>query len=149
MPDSSTAPIDPRPADAATRRDPIHDLITRLDRDASTVTTKDPDLSRTIHRLADAAGARPDRVENATFRTRVAYALQDLEKLGGPITAVPQGLRDEMGRLALTAPGLQDERLQTLMRSTPALDDARLVRDIRDLATKVGAGRPPEDGGPV
>ena len=149
MPDSSTAPTNPSPADAATRRDPIHDLITRLDRDASTVATKDPDLSRTIHRLADAAGTRPDRVENATFRTRVAYALQDMEKLGGPITAVPQGLREEMGRLALTAPGLQDERLQALMRSTPAMDDARLVRDIRTLANNVGAGRTPENGAPV
>jgi hypothetical protein len=149
MPDSSTASNNSSPADAANRRDPIHDLIKRLDRDASTVATKDPDLSRTIHRLADAAGTRPDRVENATFRTRVAYALQDMEKLGGPITAVPLALREEMGRLALTAPGLQDERLQALMRSTPTMDDARLVRDIRTLANNVGAGRTPETGAPV
>lgn len=149
MPDGSTPPTNPRPVDTSTRRDPIHDLITRLDRDASTIAAKDPDLRRTIHQLADAAGKRPDRVEDAAFRTRVAYALQDLEKLGGPITAVPQGLREEMGRLAVTAPGLQDERLKAMMQATPAMDDARLVRDIRALATNVGAGRSPDNGTPA
>jgi hypothetical protein len=149
MPDGSTPPTAPRPEGASTSRDPIHDLITRLDRDASTIAAKDPDLSRTIHQLADAAGKRPDRVEDANFRTRVAYALQDMEKLGGPITSVPQGLREEMGRLAVTAPGLQDERLKAMMQATPAMDDARLVRDIRTLATNVGAGRTPENGPPV
>jgi hypothetical protein len=149
LPDGSTPPTNPRPADVSTRRDPIHDLITRLDRDASTIATKDPDLSRAIHQLADAAGKRPERVEDAAFRTRVAYALQDMEKLGGPITSVSQGLREEMGRLAVTVPGLQDERLQAMMGATPAIDDARLVRDIRALATNVGAGRTPESGPPV
>jgi len=149
MPDGSTPPTAPRPAAAPTRRDPIHDLITRLDRDASTIASKDPDLSRAVHQLAEAAGKRPERVEDATFRTRVAYALQDMEKLGGPIGSVPQGLREEMGRLAITAPGLQDERLQAMMRATPAIDDARLVRDIRVLATNVGAGRNFENGPPV
>jgi hypothetical protein len=149
MPDGSTPPTARRPADTSTHRDPIHDLIARLDRDASTIATKDPDLSRTIHQLADAAGKRPDRVDDAAFRTRVAYALQDMEKLGGPITSVPQGLREEMGRLAVTAPGLQDERLKAMMQATPAMDDARLVRDIRALATTVGAGRAPENGPPV
>jgi hypothetical protein len=149
MPDGSTPPTNPRPVDASTRRDPIHDLIARLDRDASTIAAKDPDLSRTIHQLADAAGKRPERVEDAAFRTRVAYALQDLEKLGGPITSVPQGLREEMGRLAVTAPGLQDERLKAMMQATPAMDDARLVRDIRALATTVGAGRSPDSGTPM
>jgi hypothetical protein len=146
MPDGSTPPSSPRPADASPRWDPIHDLITRLDRDATTVASRDPDLSRTIHQLADAAGKRPERVEDAGFRTRVAYALQDMEKLGGLISSVPQGLRDEMNRLAVTAPGLRDERLQAMMRATSAIDDARLVRDIRALATNVGAGRSPENG---
>ena len=139
MPDGSTAPIDPRPAAAAgDRRDPIHDLITRLDQDASRVATKDPDLSRSIHQLAEAAAKRPERTDEAGFRTRVAYALQDMEKLGGPIGSVPQGLREEMGRLAATAPGLQNDRLQEMMRATPSMDDARLVREVRSLATSVG-----------
>ena len=71
MPDGSTPPTNPRPADVSTRRDAIHDLITRLDRNASTIAAKDPDLSRAIHQLAEAAGKRPERVEDTTFRTRV------------------------------------------------------------------------------
>ena len=146
MPDGSNAPIDSRPAVTADRRDPIHDLITRLDQDASRVAAKDPDLSRSIHQLAEAAAKRPERTDEAGFRTRVAYALQDMEKLGGPIGSVPQGLREEMGRLAVTAPGLQNDRLQEMMRATPSMDDARLVREVRTLATNVGARGADQNG---
>ena len=138
MPDGSNTSTSARPADTTSRRDPIHDLITRLDRDASAIAAKDPDLSRTVHQIAEAAGKRPERTEDPAFRSRVAYALQDMEKLGGPIGAVPQGLREEMSRLAVTAPGLQNDRLQEMMRATPTMDDARLVREIRTLATSVG-----------
>src|SRR5260370_25575601 len=130
MPDGNAAPIDVKAADGKNRRDPIHDLVARLARDAATVAAKDPDLSRTVRQLADAAG-RAGRTDDPTFRTRVAYALQDMEKLGGPIATVPQGLRAEMSRLAVTAPCLQNGRVQEMMRATPAMDDALLVRDVR------------------
>jgi hypothetical protein len=135
MPDGNGAtPIDAKQsADSTSRRDPILDLITRLDRDAATIAARDPDLSRTVRQIAEAA-ARPGRTDDPAFRTRVAYALQDMEKLGGPIATVPPGLREEMSRLAVTAPGLQNERVQALMRATPTMDDARLVRDVRSLA---------------
>ncbi|NPD66356.1 hypothetical protein HN018_23290 (plasmid) [Lichenicola cladoniae] len=137
MPDGSTIPVPPPGSDKANSRDPIHDLVTRLDRVAATVAAKDPDLSRTINQLAETVGKQPERAQDAAFRTRVAYALQDMEKLGGPISSVPQGLREEMGRLAVTAPGLQNDRLQDMMRATPSMDDARLVGDIRKLAINV------------
>jgi hypothetical protein len=145
MPDGNTAPIDVKVADGMRGRDPIHDLIARLDRDAATVAAKDPDLSRTVRQLAEVAD-RPGRTDDVTFRTRVAYALQDMEKLGGPITTVPQGLREEMSRLAASAPGLQNERVQEMLRATPAIDDARLVRDIRTMARDVA--RQPDQNGP-
>ena len=145
MPDGSTIPVTPVGPEKASGRDPIHDLVTRLDRDASTIAAKDPDLSRTIHQLAQTAGQQPERTQDAAFRTRVAYALQDMEKLGGPISSVPQGLREEMGRLAVTAPGLQNDRLQEMMRATPSMDDARLVGDIRKLAVNVGARAADQD----
>jgi hypothetical protein len=139
MPDGSTIPVTPAGPEKASGRDPIHDLVTRLDRDASTIAAKDPDLSRIIHQLAQTAGQQPERTQDAAFRTRVAYALQDMEKLGGPISSVPQALREEMGRLAVTAPGLQNDRLQDMMRAIPSMDDARLIGDIRKLAVDVGA----------
>jgi hypothetical protein len=146
MLDGSTAPTDPKPAAAAERRDPIHDLITRLDRDASIIAAKDPDLSRSIHQLAEAVAKTPERTEAAAFRTRIAYALQDMEKLAGPIGSVPQGLREEMGRLAATAPGLQNDRLREMMNATAAMDDPRLVRDVRNLAITVGARSGDQNG---
>ena len=146
MPDGSIAPTDPKPATAAERRDPIHDLITRLDRDASTIAAKDPDPSRSIHQLAEAVAKTPERTEAAAFRSRIAYALQDMEKLAGPIGSVPQGLREEMGRLAVTAPGLQNDRLREMMHATAAMDDPRLVRDVRNLAITVGARSGDQNG---
>ncbi len=117
-------------------RDPIHDLVTRLNRDATQLATKDPELSRSVRQLAEAAD-RPGRSDDPNFRTRAAYALQDMERLGGPISTVPTALREEMTRLAATAPGLQNDRLQDLVRSTKSLDDMQLVRDIRRTATEV------------
>lgn len=126
----------PRPPAASDIRDPIRDLVTRLNSDATQLATKDPELSRSVRQLAEAAD-RPGRSDDPNFRTRAAYALQDMERLGGPISTVPPALRDEMTRLAATAPGLQNDRLQDLVRSTKSLDDMQLVRDIRRTASEV------------
>ena len=126
----------PRRPEASEARDPIHDLVARLNRDATQLAAKDPDLSRSVRQLAEAAD-RPGRADDANFRTRAAYALQDMERLGGPISTVPTALREEMTRLAASAPGLQNDRLQDLVRSTKSLDDMQLVRDIRRTALEV------------
>ena len=126
----------PRRPEASEARDPIHDLVARLNRDATQLAAKDPDLSRSVRQLAEAAD-RPGRADDANFRTRAAYALQDMERLGGPISTVPTALREEMTRLAAAAPGLQNDRLQDLVRSTKSLDDMQLVRDIRRTALEV------------
>ena len=123
--------------ETTTAADPLRDLLTRLNRDAATVAAKDPDLSRAIGQLVE-GGSRPGRAEDPTHRTKAAYALQDYEKLAGPISTVSAGLRDEMTRLAATAPGLQNERLQELVKQTASLSDRRLVSDIRDLALTTG-----------
>ena len=126
----------PRRPEAGEVRDPIHDLVARLNRDATQLATKDPELSRSVRQLAEAAD-RPGRTDDPNFRTRTAYALQDMERLGGPISTVPTALREEMTRLAGSAPGLQNDRLQELVRTTKSLDDMQLVRDIRRIALEV------------
>ena len=136
MPDGvNTVPERPKPE--ADQPDQIRDLLARLNRDAATVAAKDPDLSRTIGQLAEVS-TRPGRADNPTFRTQSAYALQDYEKLAGPVSTIPAGLREEMTRLAATAPGLQNERLQDLVKQTPSLGDKRVISDIRDLALNTG-----------
>ena len=132
MPDGINS-VPERPIPGATQTDQIRDLLERLTRAAATIAAKDPDLSRTIDQLAQVS-ARPDKADNLTFRTQTAYALQDFEKLAGPISTVPPALREEMTRLAATAPNLQNERLQDLVRQTPNLGDRRVIADIRELA---------------
>ena len=137
MPDgANTIPERPKP-EAAAAADPLRDLLLRLNRDAATVAAKDPDLSRAIGQLTE-GGNRPGRTEDPVHRTKAAYALQDYEKLAGPISTVPAALRDEMTRLAATAPGLKNERLQDLVKQTASLSDKGLVNDIRDLALVTG-----------
>lgn len=137
MPDgANTIPERPKP-EAAAAADPLRELLSRLNRDAATVAAKDPDLSRAIGQLTE-GGNRPGRTEDPVHRTKAAYALQDYEKLAGPISTVPAALRDEMTRLAATAPGLKNERLQELVKQTAGLSDKGLVNDIRDLALVTG-----------
>lgn len=113
-------------------RDPIHDLIDKLQRSQSMVVSVDPALGASIRAVA-AQGEMPGRADDPMFRTKVAYALQDVEKLAGPSVRIrmPDGLRTEMTALAATSPGLQNERMQALLQGTATMDDRPLVRLIR------------------
>jgi len=113
-------------------RDPIHDLIDKLQRSQTMVALVDPALGASI-RAAVAQVDMPGRVDDLMFRTKVAYALQDVEKLAGPSVTIrmPDGLRTEMTTLAATSPGLRNERMQALLQGTATMDDRSLVRLIR------------------
>ena len=119
-------------------RDPIHDLIDKLQRSQGMVASVDPALGASIRAVA-AQAEMPSRVDDPMFRTKVAYALQDVEKLAGPSVRIrmPDGLRTEMAALAATSPGLQNERMQALMQGTATMDDRSLVRLIRRDATLI------------
>ncbi len=117
-------------------KEPLRELVDKLGRTQELVARVDPALAATIRGITDTVNA-PGRVEEPMFRTRVAYAVQDTEKLVGPIVNLPQGMREEMTRLAVTSPGLQNERMQELMRGTAGMDDRGLVRVIRREAAEV------------
>ena len=117
-------------------KEPLRTLIDKLGRTQEMVARVDPALAATIRGITDTVNA-PGRVEDPMFRTKVAYALQDAEKLVGPIVNLPQGVREEMTRLAVTSPGLQNERMQDLMRGTAGMDDRGLVRAVRKEAADV------------
>ena len=123
-------------AEEAKAKDPLRELIDKLGRTQEMVARVDPALAATIRGITDTVGI-PGRVEEPMFRTKVAYALQDAERLVGPVVNLPQGVREEMTRLAATSPGLQNERMQELMRSTAAMDDRGLVRVIRRDAAEI------------
>lgn len=121
-------------------KEPIRELIDKLERTRALVERADAPLAATIKAIAEQANT-PGKLEDAKFRTRVAYALQDVERLTGPVAAMPQDLREEMTRLAATYPGLGNERMQELVRGTPGIGDRNLVRDIRGTAARVAGER--------
>jgi len=117
-------------------KEPLRELIDKLGRTQDMVARVDPALAATIRGITDTVNT-PGRVEEPVFRTKVAYALQDTEKLVGSIVNLPQGVREEMTRLAVTSPGLQNERMQDLMRGTAGMVDRGLVRVMRKEAAEV------------
>ncbi|MBR0668655.1 hypothetical protein GXW71_30165 [Roseomonas hellenica] len=117
----------------AGEKDPIKELLERMNQVRGLVAGSDPRLSETIEALRKAA-EQPGKTAEEEFRTRVAYAVQDLGRLAGPFAFVPGPLRRELNELALAAPGLQNARLGEMLRETPGINDRQLVRDIRQAA---------------
>ena len=129
-------------------RDPIVDLLTRLQTASVTLTDRDAGLARGINQLVERA-AQPGVTGQAMFRTQVAYSLQDMEKVAGAGSiATPPELRAEMTRLAATSPGLTNKPMEALLRSTPEIEDRGLVRDLRRAATSI-ATMGPDQGAPA
>lgn len=124
----------PETAPRQPARDPILDVIGQLAKAGELLGERTPGLSYVIARLAVEARDRPAHIEQPLFRTRVAYALQDLEKLAEGSMAMPAELRAELTRLAGTSPGLANPRMEALVRTTPVLKDRVLIRDIRRAA---------------
>ena len=79
----------------------------------------------------------PLRLNQKNFQHEIAYTFQDVEKKSGYVPISTEA-RTEVIRLAGSAPGLDNERMLTLMRSTTGIDDAAVVRDIRRVGTEVG-----------
>jgi hypothetical protein len=128
---------DPSNPAAQTDNDPIGELLQHLQRAQPVIADLDRNLAQTIHTLTQ-QGVDPERRAQPAFRHQVAYALQDLERLPvWPIQMAPE-LRAEMTRLAVSGPGLENERMQALMRATASLEDKRLISDIRRAGTNIG-----------
>lgn len=122
---------------AKAERDPVLDLVQRLQNAAKVLGDRDAGLVRGINLLAQ-QGTEPGRAEQPLFRTHVAYALQDMERIAGAgSTAMPVELRAEMTRLAATSPGLENRQMEALVRATPEIGDRGLVRDVRRAAALV------------
>jgi hypothetical protein len=130
----SPAKPDAQTKSAGGEKDPMRDLLDRLERLAPAA--GDSTLVRALQGLSQ-RGADPDQRSQPAFRHDVAYALQDVEKSLGR-QELPPALRAEMTQLASTAVGLTNERMQTLMGATGAIQDRGLVSDIRNLGREIG-----------
>lgn len=123
-------------APSAAPADPLRALIDKLERTQPLVAKVEPGLAAAVRGIVERAD-QPGQLDEAMYRTRVAYALQDIEKLVGPVSGVPGDLRQEMTRLAGTSPGLRHEGMQALVANTISIDDSVLVRDIRKTAREI------------
>ena len=142
----TTLPAQNKPAGTPTdpEKDELRHLVLRLGQARTALARSDPALGRVIENLVREVD-QPGRHEDPVYRTRIAYALQDVEKQSISIPVAP-GLRTELDALAATYPGLQNERMRDLVASTPWIDDRGLVRDIRSQARRI-AGLP-DQGSP-
>jgi hypothetical protein len=119
-----------------TDNDPMRELLQQLQRARAFIANADPDLAARIQSLAQLGSDLQQRAQPG-FHHQVAYAVQDLEKSLWPLPMSAE-LRADITRLAAMAPGLENERMQALMRTTASLDDKPLIRDIRRTAAEVG-----------
>lgn len=125
------------PTTASPGKDPIRELVDRMDQMRLAIVGHDPKLSNQIESLA-ATMRRSDYTDSIEFRTRVAYVYQDFKGLAGPAVGLSDGLRSEMERLAATAPGLGSLRIHDLLKEIPNFNNPKLAGEIRKLAFEVG-----------
>lgn len=112
-------------------------LLAQFDDRRASIEAHDPDLAARIDRVAESFLEKPvERLRDPRFKTDLAYALQDTEKLEGPIF-VDSRLRDELTRLAASSPGLKNAQMENLMKMTPAIDDFALVARLREKAAEI------------
>jgi hypothetical protein len=126
------------PATTAPLRAPasVAEVLKLMERMHDAVADSDPRLADVMSYLIQ-RGADPDRRAQPRFQHNVAYTLQDLEKQTGLI-ALSSETRNEMTRLAGSAPGLENPRALALMSATASIQDGEVVREIRRVAGNIG-----------
>jgi len=114
-------------------------LLAGLEEHRPQIEARDPQLATRIDRVADAFLNNPiERLRDPKFKTDVAYALEDAEKLVEPLR-VDRDLRDQLTQLAASSPGLKNEQMRSLLQKTQTLDDPDLVVRLREKAAEIAA----------
>ena len=122
----------------APQRDPTRELLDTLACPYGRVSQIDRPTAQAIQDIVR-QGSDPARHNDPMFRHQLAYTVQDTEKaLRAPLSMSAE-LRIEMVDRAGSAPGLENERMQALMRSTTNIGDRNLVRDIRLAGAEIGS----------
>jgi hypothetical protein len=117
--------------------DPIRDVLTRLVASLDQLPDSAKALGKKIREL-DNDAQDPVRFNQKSVQHDVAYAAQDFEKATGRQLDLPTAQRAEMTKLAGSAPGVENDRMLALLRSTGQFDDNALVGQIRRYAAEVG-----------
>ncbi|WP_142864547.1 hypothetical protein [Methylosinus sporium] len=114
-------------------------LLAQLEERRPQIEARDPQLVARIDRVADTFLDNPnERLRDPNFKTDLAYAAQDVEKIVGPLR-VDKDLRDQLTQLAASSPGLKNEQMRSLLEKTQTLDDPDLVARLREKAAEIAA----------
>src|SRR5579872_3786254 len=114
----------------------VQKLLQAMQQEAAALGANEGGLRARIGALNLAASA-PGQLQQQSFRTEVAYVLQDLERaIGKPLLPIGP-LATEMNQLATTMPGLEVVRMRDLLIDTPKIADQALVNDIRQIAQSI------------
>ena len=124
-----------KPADAA--QSVLKEIADKLREAAPSVASIDKQLAHNVERLAAGIGD-PVRTNQRSFQHELAYAVQDVEKVGGSKLPLSDHARGAVTKLAESAPGLENRRLTELLSSTTVIGDCKLVNDIRRAANDIG-----------
>ena len=136
-------------AEPAPKVDPILILLARMQTATASFPAGETGLTRGINQLAERA-ATTDATTDATFRTHVAYLLQDTNRvLGANAIEMPTALSAEMTKLAATSPGLTNKAMAAMLQGTPDIGDRGLVRDLRRAAASMATMGPEQDSAAV
>ncbi|WP_207783468.1 hypothetical protein [Methylosinus sp. RM1] len=114
-------------------------MLTQIEERRPQIAERDPRLAARIDSVADAFLDNPiERLRDPNFKTDLAYAVQDAEKIVGPLR-VDKVLRDQLTQLAASSPGLKNEQMRSLLEKTQTLDDPDLVLRLREKAAEIAA----------
>jgi len=128
---------DPEANPASSLSEPqIKNITDQLAARRADIQGKDPELAKEIWALDGAISYDPNAHQNSDVQTRIAYAVEDTEKLTGRLN-LPGDVRAETTRLAANPPGLQNKELQSLLAQTPTINDPALVKVLRDKAKDI------------
>ena len=115
----------------------LREVGAKLQEAAASLPSQHGRLSQDALRAADGA-ADAARSNQRSFQHELAYVVQDVERARGMPLNLSDQARTEITRLANSAPGLENERLLELLRSTSKLADQKLVDDIRRAGIEIG-----------
>ncbi len=117
----------------------LREVGARLQEAAASLASSHSKLSVEATQLAQGISDNA-RINQRSYQHELAYAVQDVERARGAPLNLSDQARTEVTRLATSAPGLENERLLHLLRSTSKLSDQKLVDDIRRVGIEVGQG---------
>jgi hypothetical protein len=129
-------PVKPT-ATTQTTPDPIRDVLTKLVSSIDQLPDTAKNLGVKIREL-DNEARDPIRFNQKSVQHEIAYAAEDFEKATGRQLELSGSQRGQVTKLASSAPGLENDHMLALLRSTPQIDSSALVDQIRRYAGELG-----------